>query len=218
MSGLVQAALNGPRVAMSPAELAAEARACGTQHVHAHAYDDAGRETLEAGPVGAVVRALAGFELSLTTGLWITGGDVRERRALVAAWTDLPALCSVNVAEPGFEALCELLLDRGVGIEVGIEDVEGATHYGAGAMPGRAHRVLVEVADVATAAAVDELLDAQGDPTPRLHHGDGPGTWAVLERARRLGHATRVGLEDVEVLPDGTPAGNAALVAALRAL
>ncbi len=216
MSGLVQAALNGPRVAMSPAELAAEARACGTQHVHAHAYDDAGRETLEAGPVGAVVRALAGFELSLTTGLWITGGDVRERRALVAAWTELPALCSVNVAEPGFEELCALLLDRGVGIEVGIEDVEGATRYGASAMVGRAHRLLVEVADVATAEAVDELLDAQGDTTPRLHHGDGPGTWAVLERARRLGHATRVGREDVDRLADGTPAGNAELVAALR--
>jgi uncharacterized protein (DUF849 family) len=105
-----------------------------------------------------------------------------------------------------------------VGIEVGIEDVDGAARYAASGMSGRAHRLLVEVDGVATAEAVDELLDAQGDSTPRLHHGDGPGTWAVLERARRLGHATRVGLEDVEVLPGGTPAGNAELVAALRAL
>ncbi len=211
---LVQAALNGPRHPMSPGRLRAEAEACGVEHVHVHSF--AGdREVLDH---DATIRALAGFEVSVTTGLWITGGDVRERRALVAAWTERPALASVNVAEPGFEELCELLLDRGVGVEVGIEDVEGAARYAASGMSGRAHRLLVEVDGLATAEAVDELLDAQGDPTPRLHHGDGPGTWAVLERARRLGHATRVGLEDVEVLADGTPAGNAELVAALRAL
>ena len=211
---LVQAALNGARHPMTPEQLRAEAEACGVEHVHVHSF--AGdREVLDH---DATVRALRGFEVSVTTGLWISGGDVRERRALVAAWTELPALCSVNVAEPGFEELCELLLERGVGIEVGIEDVEGGAQYVASGLGGRAHRLLVEVDGVETAEAVDELLDAQGDTTPRLHHGDGPGTWAVLERAKRLGHAVRVGLEDVDVLPDGTPAGNAELVAALRAL
>ncbi len=211
---LVQAALNGARHPMTPERLRAEAEACGVRHVHVHSFDG-DREVLDH---DATIRALRGFEVSVTTGLWIAGGDVRERRALVAAWTEKPDLCSVNVAEPGFEELCELLLDRGVGVEVGIEDVDGAARYAASGMSGRAHRLLVEVDGVASAEAVDELLDAQGDATPRLHHGDGPGTWAVLERAKRLGHATRVGLEDVEVLPDGTPAGNAELVAALRAL
>ena len=211
---LVQAALNGAKHPMTPAELRAEAEACGVEHVHVHSFVG-DRETLDH---GATIRALRGFEVSVTTGLWITRGDVRERRALVAAWTELPDLCSVNVAEPGFEELCELLLARGVGIEVGIEDVEGATRYAASGMSGRAHRLLVEVDGVASAEGVDELLDAQGDPTPRLHHGEGPATWPVLERAKRLEHAVRVGLEDVESLPDGTPAGNAELVAALRAL
>jgi beta-keto acid cleavage enzyme len=82
-------------------------------------------------------------------------------------------------------------------------------------------RVLVEIDDetldgvtaVRTAGGIDGRLDPAGPP--RLHHGMGPGTWAVLEAAAALGHDIRVGLEDVLTLPDGEIApGNAELVAA----
>jgi uncharacterized protein (DUF849 family) len=54
---------------------------------------------------------------------------------------------------------------------------------------------------------------------PRLHHGYGPATWAVVGAALERGRDVRVGLEDVLVMPDGsTAAGNAALVAAAVAL
>jgi uncharacterized protein (DUF849 family) len=50
---------------------------------------------------------------------------------------------------------------------------------------------------------------------PVLLHGEGSTFWPVLRHARSLGLATRVGLEDVLVLPDGSPAqDNAALVVA----
>ena len=50
-------------------------------------------------------------------------------------------------------------------------------------------------------------------PPPRLHHGVGPATWAVLDAAVPLGREIRIGLEDVLTLPDGRRApDNAALV------
>ena len=52
-----------------------------------------------------------------------------------------------------------------------------------------------------------------------LLHGEGAGCWPLVELAARRGLATRIGLEDTLVLPDGSPApGNAALVGAARTL
>jgi uncharacterized protein (DUF849 family) len=63
---------------------------------------------------------------------------------------------------------------------------------------------------------VGEIEDALGDlPVPQLHHGDGPATWAVIERALPAGRDIRIGLEDTLTLPDGQAAAdNADLVAA----
>jgi uncharacterized protein (DUF849 family) len=56
--------------------------------------------------------------------------------------------------------------------------------------------------------------------TEVLLHGEGTSCWPALRHAARRGLATRIGLEDVLELPDGTPApDNAALVrAATRVL
>ena len=55
------------------------------------------------------------------------------------------------------------------------------------------------------------VLDGAGIDRPRLHHGYGPATWAVLAAAVPLGRDIRVGLEDVLELPGGEiAAGNAA--------
>jgi uncharacterized protein (DUF849 family) len=43
-----------------------------------------------------------------------------------------------------------------------------------------------------------------------LLHGEGSATWAALSEAVRRGLATRIGLEDVLVHPDGTPAQDTA--------
>jgi uncharacterized protein (DUF849 family) len=74
-------------------------------------------------------------------------------------------------------------------------------------------------AAVATAAAIDDALDAAGIGAPRVHHGFDVATWEVLRRAKALGHGWRVGFEDTLVLPDGRPASsNAELVSAALAL
>jgi uncharacterized protein (DUF849 family) len=223
---VVQACLNGDReagVPRTPQELAAEARACvaaGAESLHAHPRDPDGHETLDPGHTAAAVRAMraAGVELSLSTGLWITAGDVDARLRAVRAWTDLPDLVSLNLSEDGWLELAELLGARGVGIEAGVWNPAHAEILASSGVS--AHRILVEPRSenphdaVATAHDIDLALDAAGIRVPRLHHGVGPATWVVLDAAVPLGHDIRIGLEDVLTLPDMRPAAdNAALVA-----
>jgi uncharacterized protein (DUF849 family) len=227
---LLQAALNGarapdehPALPLTPEQLASDARAAvaeGARSLHFHVRDADGAESLEpadvAGALGSVRAAAPGTEISLSTGLWIAG---HRRLDLIRGWTELPDLVSINLSEPGWQELAALVSERGIGIEAGL-----ATPDDADALRGsdlRPVRVLVEIDDetldgpaaVRAARKIDRRLDPSGPP--RLHHGMGPATWAVLEAAIALGHDIRVGLEDVLTLPGGElAAGNAELVAA----
>jgi uncharacterized protein (DUF849 family) len=91
----------------------------------------------------------------------------------------------------------------------------------------RCCRVLLELADGLDQAATEaqaERLRAMtrtgaGSRVPVLLHGEGSSCWPALRHAGRQGLATRIGLEDVLALPDGSPApDNASLVVAARAL
>jgi uncharacterized protein (DUF849 family) len=83
-------------------------------------------------------------------------------------------------------------------------------------------RVLLEVTEdrprdaaMAEAARLLAALGRDRDAIPVLLHGEGASAWPVFEVAVREGTQVRIGLEDVLVLPDGTPArGNADLVTA----
>ena len=232
---ITQACLNGarrpdehPALPLTPAQLAADARAsvdAGARSLHIHPRDAGGAESLDAADVAAALRAVRAavpdVEISLSTGLWIAGGDPERRHALVAGWTELPDLVSLNLSEPGWETLAALLSELSIGVEAGLATTTDAEALAGG--PLRPVRVLVEIDDdglgpepsVAAAAAIDAVLDGAGVEGPRLHHGYGPATWAVIGAAVPLGHDIRIGLEDVLELPGGEIApGNAALVAA----
>ena len=243
---LIQACLNGdraePQVPKSASELADAARACvaaGARSLHCHPRAADGHESLEPADVAAAVHAIRvaapRAELSLSTGLWISGDDPEARARAIAGWTERPDLVSVNVSEEGWTELASLLTDRGIGIEAGVwttADVAALAdsglveRWGRGSFGrGRRHlpvrRVLVEPPSdsgpdaVALAADIDAALDAAAIPTPRLHHGFGSATWAVLDAAVPRGRDIRVGFEDTFVLPDGSAApDNATLVAA----
>jgi len=228
---LLQACLNGnrprsdhPAVPITAAELArdaASALAAGARELHVHPRGPAGEDTVEPGPVADAVRAIRaacpGTPLGLTTGLWTTAGDAERRHAFVAAWENLPDYVSANVVETGFVELCELVTARGVGIEVGVWDLEGAEALiEIGIQP---LRVLVETSDawsadpVAAAAEIDARLVEAGVGAPQLHHGANDDTWRVLDAAVARGRDIRIGLEDTIAMPDGAPArDNAALV------
>jgi uncharacterized protein (DUF849 family) len=219
---MVQACLNGDRdagVPITPEQLGEAARACvaaGAGSIHAHPRDGDGNETLDAEHTAAALRAMrpCGVELSLSTGLWITGGDADARLRAVSAWTELPDLVSLNLSEEGFDELAALLARRGIGVEAGVW-----TPAEAARLSRRVHRVLVEPRTenpeeaVRLAEEIDAALDDAGVKAPRLHHGVGPATWAVIDAAVPRGRDIRIGLEDVLTLPDGRRApDNASLV------
>jgi uncharacterized protein (DUF849 family) len=231
----LQAALNGdrnhpaaPRTPHAIAEAARAAVDAGAQAVHVHAFDDAGRETLDGTACGKVLRAIRalcpGTPISLTTSATIVG-DPGERFRIVEAWTEMPDLVTANQGEPGIVELCELLLSRRVDIEAGLLSVDDARAFVHSGLPGRCHRVLIEPLDadsdvaVRYAAEMEDIVVSAGITLPQVHHGYGMACWAVNRRALERGHGIRTGLEDITQLPDGSPArDNADLVAAAARL
>jgi uncharacterized protein (DUF849 family) len=228
-------ALNGdtdhpamPRTAEETAEDAAACVAAGATLLHLHAFDDDGRESLAAGPVGRMLRAVRrtcpGTPLNVTTFAEIVP-DPRQRLALIDGWTELPDLISANQGEAGIDDVTSLLASRGVGVEACVltpSDVEEFVRAGA---PSRFVRLVIESleADADAAVALDAEMEAMvaaaGITLPQLHHGIGRASWQVNRRAIARGHSIRTGLEDTSVLEDGTQvSSNAELTAAAAAL
>ena len=229
----LQAALNGdrshPAAPRNPTAIAEAARGAvdaGAHSVHVHAFDGAGGETLDGAACADVLRAIRArcpeCPISLTTSATIVG-DPRERLRVVEAWEEVPDLVTANQGEPGIVELCELLLSRHVGIEAGLLTVEDARAFVRSGLADRCRRILIEplVADphaaVQHAARMEDILMGAGITLPQVHHGYGVACWAVNRRGLERGHGIRVGLEDVTVLPDGTPARNNADIVAAAA-
>jgi uncharacterized protein (DUF849 family) len=125
--------------------------------------------------------------------------------------------------EDGALAVAELLLSRGVDIEIGLPTAESAELMMRSGIWKRAIRVLLEAQEqtlpeaLATMNAVEDVI--KECRVPRLLHGFDAMTWPLIAEAARRGYDTRVGLEDTFLLPDGSPArNNAELVEAARAL
>jgi uncharacterized protein (DUF849 family) len=136
----LQAALNGdrvhPAVPHTPAQIAAEALAAvnaGAQSVHAHPFDDDGRQTLAAEPCAATIRAVRAacprISISLTTSADVEPNPQR-RMALVEAWTETPDLVTANQGEEQVDhgegiaswAVNRRAILRRHGIRTGLED------------------------------------------------------------------------------------------------
>jgi uncharacterized protein (DUF849 family) len=233
---LLQAALNGRRsrsehagVPLSPAELQADAIACGAagaRAFHVHPRDQEGVERLDPRWVDAAANAVhdvSRWPVSVSTGAWIEG-DQHRRVALLSRWTG-PDAASVNLSEDGAIETMRALLGVGVRVEAGVWSVEDAELLARSGLADRTERVLVELGDLpvgdvaAVADGIHAVLDRIDLLSPRLQHGEDETAWPALDDAHRRGVDTRIGLEDVLVLPDGSVApDNAALVAAAMEL
>ncbi|RKG65574.1 hypothetical protein D7V80_22815 [Corallococcus sp. CA054B] len=232
-----RAAVDHPRLPIPPEALARDAAAChaaGAGAFHVHPRASHGGESLDAADIGVAVSAIRhacpGVPVGVSTGAWILP-DVKARHARIASWKALsastrPDFASVNLSEPGWDAIADALLDAGIGVEAGVWFPEDVPRLMAWPRAPECLRVLVETQSSQPEAACQEartlvdLLRATGFSRPLLVHGSEGGAWAVLGWARRHGFDTRIGLEDTLVLPDGQRAeDNAALVAeAVRTL
>lgn len=137
-----------------------------------------------------------------------------RRLEQVARWQEVgnpPDFVSLNVSEPGFDAMACVLSDMGIGIEAGVWSVADAHLLLDGPWAGSCVRILVEVIGMPRQTALHEadrilsVLQEAALSVPALLHGEGDSTWPVLEKALSASLETRVGLEDVLVDADGAP-------------
>lgn len=231
---LIQACINGSRqphehraIPTSAHEIANDAArvvraGAGAIHVHPRRRDHA--ESLAARDVAAACNAVRaacpGLPVGVTTAAWIEPDRARRLDA-IAAWSVLPDYASVNLSEEGAIDIIDLLNELGVGVEAGVWTLDDARLLIDEGLDAACLRILVEVEAVdvaedavALAAAIDCVLDDGLAQSPRLHHGGGEATWAVIEAAMERGHDVRIGLEDTLYGADGLLAdSNATLVA-----
>lgn len=229
---LLKAAINGarapgehPRLPLAPEDQAAQASesfAAGAGAVHAHARDATGSESLAAADIAALTRAMrarcGSRPFGVSTGEWILP-DPAERIAAIAGWSVLPDFASVNFSEEGALEVASTLLSLGIGLEAGLgSEADAALLIDSGLAP-RCLRILLEPQEDTIESALRNVVAMvrrlDGVEPPRLLHGTGSTAWPLVDEAIRRGLDTRVGLEDMLVLPDGTAAAdNAHLVGA----
>ncbi|MHA6799675.1 3-keto-5-aminohexanoate cleavage protein [Bounagaea algeriensis] len=230
---MLQVCLNGARAAREHFDLpvraeqlahaAANAVAAGATDIHLHPKGLDGTDDLTAPAVAATLRAVRaavpGVRVGITTGSW-TIPEPNARIRAIRAWTVLPDHAAINWHEPGADDIARALLDRGIGVEAGVHSgTDGDQQFLRSPLRHHVLRVLAEVTDPTARGAehtAESLLERLRPATaPILLHGEGPGSWTVLDVAARRGLASRIGLEDTLHLPDGDVAtDNAALVTA----
>lgn len=228
---MLQACLNGSRtprehhhLPVRPEELAeaaAAAVAAGASDLHVHPKTPDGTDSLARTVVADTLRAVRaaapGIPVGVTTGSW-TAPEAHDRVAAVRDWTILPDHASVNWHEPGADELARALLDRGIGVEAGVQSgTEAVERFAASPMRDEVLRVQVSITDTTPRATItaEALLPRIPAVAPILLHGRGRGAWPTLVLALERGLAVRIGLEDTLQLPDGSiAAGNADLVTA----
>jgi uncharacterized protein (DUF849 family) len=231
---IVQACLNGghpssyhPAVPTNIQALVEDGRkvlSVGASELHLHVRGEGGPESLAPDVVDATIKALRealpGTLIGISTGAWIEKDDDRVL-AYIGRWSVPPDYASVNLSEKNAPAVFERLHRRGIGIEAGLGDKHDAERLIALGLDQLSLRILIEIGeqDIDRAnAATDEILGVLRSATfrrPFLLHGGDASAWPLLRRAVESGFSTRIGLEDVCVLPDGSLApSNSELVAA----
>lgn len=219
---ILKACLNGARVPgtipglpVTPEAVARDAeaaRAAGADAVHVHPRDEGGHERLDAGTIGlttgAIRDAAPGLPVGVSTGAWIEP-DLGRRLESIVSWDILPDFASVNFHETGAEEVAALLLDRGVGIEVGLWTEEAALRFARSGLAAAVLRVLIEPMEptagdaLVTARGVERVLDEAGIDAPRLLHGTRASTWEVLRDAAARG----LSVASASRTPIGCPTG-----------
>lgn len=208
---------------LTPAELAADAiavRQAGAFAVHVHPREAGGEQTLSVRACDAAVAAIRGAAAGLPVGVSTAEAIDRDpfaRAAAVRVWRHPPDFISVNLSELGWQGIMRAAVHAGIGIEAGLATRADALEFARSPFVHQVVRALVEVdAGAEDARGIAELIPVG---VPQLWHGYGERSWEVIAAAAAEGVDTRVGLEDVLVLPDGrVAADNAELIAAAVAL
>ncbi|NOK62620.1 MAG: hypothetical protein GFH27_549333n108 [Chloroflexi bacterium AL-W] len=235
---ILQAAINGSRnlsehpvLPVTPQQIADDARQAidaGAMEIHLHVRRSDGTESLAPEDVAqtlTLVRtACPAIPIGISTSAAIVP-DTTKRYQLISQWSIIPDYVSVNIHEEGALDLIKLLLQHGIGIEAGLWHAEAAEKLVNSHFADDCLRLLIEPQDATLEAAlantqsIEALLNRVKNHRPRLLHGLDTTAWDLVREAVDRGYSTRVGLEDMLVLPDGTPTNNnGALITAAHQL
>lgn len=227
---IVQACMNGarppgfhPALPLTTEAMVRDAAACvtaGANELHIHPRGTDGRESL--GAVDSLMCALgsacSGTLVGVSTGCWIEGDETGTRKG-ISDWSVLPDYASVNLSEADAPAVIALLCQKGVGVEAGLASVEDARRFITIPERDRVLRILIEIEEqqlqraMAIADGIAAVLHNAGVTRPILLQGFDATVWAFVRLARERLWSTRVGLEDGNLLEDGSVApSNAKLV------
>lgn len=221
---MIQAAINGSRkdsiVPDTTARILEESMLsiqAGAVCIHFHVRDGFGQETLEDKWVNLQVmelkKKLVKVPIGISTGAWIEP-DLERRIAQIRSWSCTPDFVSINFDEEGYELVAEVILEKGIAIEVGLNGVLAAKNFLNSKLADRCLRILIEPPDQNYALAyktvekIELLLDEVKIDTPRLLHGVDNTCWKMIKTAFAKNYHTRIGFEDTLFLSDHQKAKN----------
>ena len=164
---LIEAALNGSRrkseyaaIPETPSEIAnaaLESVKAGAGAIPFHVRGDDGQETLQPGALEwslvAVRSKIPNVPVGVSTGAWIAP-DPEIRLDVIRSWRVNADFASVNFHEIGAISLAEYLLNRGIGVEVGLCNQLAAEAYINSGIASQALRILIEPQEQATLAGL----------------------------------------------------------------
>jgi uncharacterized protein (DUF849 family) len=227
---MLQACLNGarpadtPHLPLTPEAVAADALACraaGADCLHIHPRDTQGHSSLAPGDVAAHLRAVRAAVPGMPVGI-STGDGIAPRAGRLAdmrAWVEKPDYVSVNLSETDAPEVIALMAGIGDKVELGLAHEADLDRLEGLDLP-HALRAMIEMEagepETVMPRAGRMFMRLRPRGLPILLHGFDDTAWPFVAAARDLGCDTRIGLEDCLHLPDGSRAGNAALVAAAR--
>ena len=219
---LIKIALNGARlkeqnkyIPQSLTEIEKEVSLLydyGCKVFHIHCYDENGKESLKPKDVNNLVQLVKHISLEIQIGIssgdWIEP-DLEKRKSYIKAWENKPDFISLNMIEDDALEISELLIEKGVLIEAGLNEKRAAEILIKSNVIKDCCRILIEPEPeeldlaIETINEIEKVLDANNVKIPRLLHGFNSVSWEILREAKKRGYDGRVGMEDTIYLENG---------------
>lgn len=179
---------------------------------HIHCYDKTGNESLKPEDVNNLVLTVknisSDIKFGISSGDWIEP-DLNKRINYIKSWKYIPDFISVNMIEDNALEISNILIDKGVLVEAGLNEKKAAEIFVKSNLDKCCCRILIEpeADDLSTAITVIEeiesILDAGNISIKRLLHGFNSVSWDLLREAKKRGYDSRIGMEDTIYLEGG---------------
>ena len=219
---LLKIALNGARpksenenIPHSPDEIEKEVRLLysrGYKTFHIHCYDKEGRESLKQVDVHNLVSGVknisADIRVGISTGDWIEP-DLEKRKKYISDWKTVPDFASVNMIEANSIEICQTLMEKGITVEAGLNEMQAAEILVNSRIREGFCRILIEPEPeelseaLQTVNEIESVLNSNDIRIKRLLHGFNAVSWDLLREAKKRGYDGRMGMEDTIFLENG---------------